>query len=103
MYYIISYYLWDQMMLEYPAVFVHTQLQTTQLDISEGDTGRVYVVSSVPPRLFCPPIARDSCQVRILAQLRAAKDSRCPDGRVIPQVVQQSCEHLIIVNIVVGQ
>ncbi|CAG5116409.1 unnamed protein product, partial [Candidula unifasciata] len=66
---------------------VKVELQTTELVISEGDTGTISVVSNIPPRLFCPPMARDSCQVRILVEVRAARESKCLDGRIIPQAV----------------
>ncbi|XP_025096160.1 uncharacterized protein LOC112565098 isoform X1 [Pomacea canaliculata] len=63
-------------------------LTTTQLVVYEGSTpGVVQVRSTVPTSLFCPFNKRNSCKVKILAGVRAAKELTCPDRRTITQAV----------------
>lgn len=69
-------------------VFLLQLLTTTQLVVYEGSTpGVVQVRSTVPTSLFCPFNKRNSCKVKILAGVRAAKELTCPDRRTITQAV----------------
>lgn len=43
--------------------------------------------SLVPPGFFCRSDKRNSCKVKVLASVRAAKELTCPDRRTITQAV----------------
>ena len=64
------------------------QLLTHSLTLVEGsEYGEIEISSNTPPQLFCPINDRRNCTVKLFAQIRASKEKKCHDKRLIPQAV----------------
>ncbi|ESP04533.1 hypothetical protein LOTGIDRAFT_176337, partial [Lottia gigantea] len=69
-----------------PGVNPGIQIITKSLTVIEGSINEmIKIKSNVPPSFFCGD--DEDCEVRIMAGIRAAKEQKCPDKRVIPQAV----------------